>query len=76
MHGSADRQLARDMPPDYGDDIATPGSQCTAEMRRFSQCPFSNEFAGEGSTRPSAREISNKLFHQVSSQRLCLLVVL
>ncbi|XP_062515696.1 uncharacterized protein LOC134191133 isoform X2 [Corticium candelabrum] len=65
MQGSATRQLARDMPSHYGDGIATPASQCTAETRSSRQCYFSGEFAGEGSTRPSARKISNKLFHQI-----------
>lgn len=57
--------LQRDMPSHYGDGIATPASQCTPIMRSQKKCPFPGDYAGEGSTRPTARVISNKLFSQV-----------
>jgi hypothetical protein len=65
--GSTSQNLVRDVPAHYADGIAAPASQCTASMRRKQQCHFPKEFTGEGSTRPSAREISNKLFHQTQN---------
>jgi hypothetical protein len=65
--GSSSQKFVRDVPAQYGDRIVSPASQCTASMRHKRQCHFPEEFAGKGSTRPSARDISNKLFHQIQS---------
>ncbi|XP_065199427.1 uncharacterized protein LOC135831094 [Sycon ciliatum] len=71
LWGSSSRVLRRDFPSAYSDGIDSPAGQCPhatsaaiSESPAQSRCPFSNDFLGSGSTRPSPRSISNAIFAQ------------
>ena len=64
--GSTGEDLLRLSPHQYADNVSEPSSACTRHHIITNSCPFKKELTGSGSTRPSARHISNTLMHQVS----------
>lgn len=65
MWGAAKEELLNIAPHAYADNISEPASACTRHHKLSGTCPYPKEFSGVGSTRPSAREISNRLMTQV-----------
>lgn len=57
--------LSRDFPAAYEDKFDVPSGTCTMQERISKTCRFPDEMNGHGSNRPSPRNISNVLFHQV-----------
>lgn len=70
--GSAGINLKRLSPHSYADNISEPSAACTRHHHVTNTCPYKDGYSGMGSTRPSARLISNEIFRQtkdVFSQR-------
>ena len=63
--GSVGENLRRLAPNAYGDNVSQPATACTAAQTLSKSCPYPMELSGVGSTRPSARLISNTLMRQV-----------
>ncbi|KAK3733354.1 hypothetical protein QZH41_013682 [Actinostola sp. cb2023] len=63
--GTSMEDLVRDFPASYQDKLDVPSSTCTMQQKKSNTCEYPDEMNGYGSNRPSPRNISNVLFHQV-----------
>ncbi|XP_028512493.1 peroxinectin A, partial [Exaiptasia diaphana] len=57
--------LSRDFQAAYEDKFDVPPGTCTVQERISNICRYPDEMNGYGSNRPSPRNVSNVLFHQI-----------
>ena len=69
LWGAVGENLINLAPSAYADNVSEPASACTRHHKLTDTCPYPKELSGVGSTRPSAREISNALMAQVINKK-------